>query len=61
MAGCFEASLLVLATSNLFRTTLFCSSVLLYIEPCIIKEFNLSGFSKAKFLAIRAPNEKPIK
>ena len=30
---CLEAGLFILATSNLFRTTLFCSSVLLYIEP----------------------------
>jgi len=41
-AVCFEAGLSIFATSNLFLTTLFCSSVLLYIEPCIIKELNLS-------------------
>ena len=61
MAACFEAGLLVLATSNLFRTTLFCSSVLLYIDPCIINELSLSLFLEAKSLAIRAPNEKPTK
>ena len=61
MAVCFDAGLLVLATSNLFLTTLFCSSVLLYIEPCIIKELNLSLWSAAKCLAMRAPNEKPTK
>ena len=61
MAVFFEAGLFSFATSNLFLTTLFCSSFLLYIEPCIIKEHNLSLCTEAKYLAIRAPNEKPTK
>ena len=60
-AACFEAGLPIFATSNLFLTTLFCSSVLLYIEPSIINELNLSLCSEAKCLAMRAPNEKPTK
>ena len=56
-----EAGLFIFATSNLLITTLFCSSFLLYIEPCIIKDFNLSLCLAAKCLAMIAPNEKPTK